>query len=306
MSAFNVLKRIIANPKDAKMIILYRCPWLMKDDRKFIEFIWKKKMKYPLNLDNPQTFNEKLQWIKLYDHNPLYTKMVDKYEVKNYVASVIGDKYIIKTLGVWNKFDDIDFSALPNQFVLKCTHDSGGLVICKDKSTLDFATAKLKISKSLKKNYYLRAREWPYKNVQRRIIAEEYIEDTKTKELRDYKFFCFNGEVKLMFIATGRQNREEPYFDFFDMDFNHIDMRHGHPNAPVTPEKPQHFDLMVELAEKLSKNIPEIRVDFYESNGHVYFGELTLFHHSGMVNFEPSKWDYILGDWISLPIEKNK
>ncbi|MBR5061524.1 MAG: glycosyl transferase, partial [Prevotella sp.] len=193
MSVVNLLKRMIANPNDAKMMVLYRCPWLMKDDRKYIEYIWKKKMNYPLNLDNPQTFNEKLQWIKLYDHNPLYTKMVDKYEAKEYVASIIGDEYIIKTLGVWDRFDDIDFSTLPKQFVLKCTHDSGGLVICKDKSKLDIQAAKKKIEKSLKKNYYYIAREWPYKNVKRRIIAEEYIEDEKTKELRDYKFFCFNG-----------------------------------------------------------------------------------------------------------------
>ena len=300
MSVVNLLKRMIANPNDAKMMVLYRCPWLMKDDRKYIEYIWKKKMNYPLNLDNPQTFNEKLQWIKLYDHNPLYTKMVDKYEAKEYVASIIGDEYIIKTLGVWDRFDDIDFSTLPKQFVLKCTHDSGGLVICKDKSKLDIQAAKKKIEKSLKKNYYYIAREWPYKNVKRRIIAEEYIEDEKTKELRDYKFFCFNGEVKLMFIATDRQNRKEPYFDFFDMDFNHIDMRHGHPNAPSCPEKPLHFDLMIDLAKKLSTGIKEVRVDFYEANDHIYFGELTLFHHTGLVNFDPFEWDKTMGDWIIL------
>lgn len=300
MSIFNVLTRLVCQPKDAKLIFLYKFPWLIKDDRKFIEFIWKKKMNYPLNLDNPKTFNEKLQWMKLYDHNPLYTKMVDKYEAKKYVASIIGEEYIIKTLGVWDKFDEIEFDKLPNQFVLKCTHDSGGLVICKDKSKIDIMAVKNKIEKSLKTDFYLLAREWPYKNVKKQIIAEEYIEDEKTKELRDYKFFCFDGEVKLMFIATDRQNREEPYFDFFDMDFYHIDMRHGHPNAPVIPEKPQHFDLMRDLASKLSNGLKEVRVDFYEANGNVYFGELTFFHHSGLVPFEPSEWDNTIGGWINL------
>lgn len=300
MSVVNIIKRIIANPRDTKSIILYRLPWLIMDDRKYVEFLWKQRMDYPLNLDNPKTFNEKLQWIKLYDHNPIYTKMVDKYEAKEYVASKIGEQYIIKTLGVWDRFEDIDFSTLPNQFVLKCTHDSGGLVICKDKSKIDFSYTKKKLKKALRQNYYLHSREWPYKNVRRRIIAEEYIEDSKTQELRDYKFFCFNGSVKAMFIATDRQNREEPYFDFFDMDFNHIDMRHGHPNAPILPEKPQHFDLMKELASKLSDGFKEVRVDFYEANGKVYFGELTLFHHSGNLPFDPPKWDRIWGEWIQL------
>lgn len=301
MSIVKLIKRIIANPKEIKPIVLYRCPWIIKDDRKYIEFLWKERMNYPLNLDNPKTFNEKLQWIKLYDHNPLYTKMVDKYEAKEYVGSIIGDEYIIKTLGIWDKFDDIDFNALPNQFVLKCTHDSGGLVICKDKTKLDISSAKRKIEKSLKQDYYMRTREWPYKNVKRRILAEEYIEDDKTKELRDYKFFSFDGDVKAMFIATDRQNREEPYFDFFDMDFNHIDMRHGHPNAPIIPQKPLNFELMKELASKLSKGLKEVRVDFYEANGCVLFGELTLFHHCGTLPFDPPKWDNIFGDWIKLP-----
>lgn len=274
----------------------------MRDDRKFIEFIWKKKMNYPLNLDNPQTFNEKLQWIKLYDHNPLYTKMVDKYEAKDYVASLIGNEYIIKTLGVWDRFDDIDFGTLPNQFVLKCTHDSGGLVICKDKSKFNIPIAKQIIEKSLKRNFYSSAREWPYKNVKKRIIAEEYVEDAKTKELRDYKFFCFNGEPKIMFISKDRQNRNEPYVDFFDMNFNHLDMRRGHPNAPVPPQKPDNFELMKELAKVLSKGFPELRVDFYEANGKVLFGELTLFPAAGLVPFEPEKWDRIMGEWIKLPI----
>ena len=158
------------------------------------------------NLKNPQTFNEKLQWLKLYDRNPLYTTMVDKYKVKEYVANIIGKEYIIPTLAVYNNVEDIDFDRLPNQFVLKCNHDSGGLVICKDKSKLDKKGAIKKLSKALKNNFYYNGREWPYKNVKPCVIAEQYMEDSETEELRDYKFFCFNGDVKILFVALGRQN----------------------------------------------------------------------------------------------------
>lgn len=255
-----------------------------------------------LNLQNPQTFSEKLQWLKLYDRRPEYTTMVDKYAVKKYVSDKIGEQYIIPTLGVWESFDEIDFSKLPNQFVLKCTHDSGGLVICKNKNTFDIQDAKAKIEKSLKNNYYYSSREWPYKKVKPRIIAEEYMEDTQTSELRDYKFFCFNGKVKMLFIASDRQSKnEETKFDFFDIDFKHIDVRNGHPNASVPPEKPSQFELMKTLAEKLSVDIPQVRVDFYEVDGRVYFGEITFFHWGGFVPFEPSKWDKTFGDWIELP-----
>lgn len=257
-------------------------------------------MNYPLNLDNPHTYNEKLQWIKLFDRNPLYTTLVDKAAVKEYVTSIIGEEYIIPTLGIWKRFDDINFDELPNQFVLKCTHDSGGLVICKDKKNLNLQQARQKINKSLDTNYYLIGREWPYKNVPRQIIAETYMEDSNTHELRDYKFFCFDGTPKALFIATDRQNRKEPYFDFFDMDFKHLPMKHGHPNAPSIPEKPVCFELMKELSAKLSKGLKEVRVDLYEVDGKVYFGELTFFHHAGMVPFEPVEWDRIFGDWIVL------
>ena len=204
--------------------------------------------------------------------------------------------------GPWNHFDEIDFDALPNQFVLKCTHDSGGLVICRDKKTLDMTAANKKINESLRRNYYLHTREWPYKNVKPRILAEQYLEDEKTKELRDYKFFCFDGEPKVLFVATDRQSKqEETKFDFFDMEYNHLDIRNGHPNADVPPEKPRAFEGMRALAAQLSKDIPQVRVDFYEVNGQVYFGELTFFHWSGKVPFEPTKWDGVFGEWIRLP-----
>lgn len=271
-------------------------------DEVFLKERFKRVFGYELNLEHPQTFNEKLQWLKLYDRKPEYTRMVDKYEAKKYVAERIGEDHIIPTLGVWERFDDIDFEALPDQFVLKCTHDCGGLVICRDKSRLDIPAARKKINRCLKRNYYYSNREWPYRGVQPRIIAEAYMEDAETAELRDYKFFCFNGAAKLLFIASERQKEgEETKFDFFDMEFQHLDVRNGHPNADVCPEKPKHFDEMRAFAEKLSQGIPQLRVDFYEANDQVYFGELTFYHWSGIVPFDPPEWDRILGDWIKLP-----
>lgn len=277
------------------------------NDKKYLELLYYRKMNKKIDLENPKTYNEKLQWLKLYDRKPIYTTMVDKYEAKNYVAERIGEEHIIPTLGVWDKFEDIDFDSLPDRFVLKCTHDSGGLVICKDKSEFDYKKAKKKIKKSLKRNYYWSGREWPYKDVKPRIIAEQYMEDAETAELRDYKFFCFNGEAKMIFIATDRQKKdEETKFDFFDMDYNHLPIVNGHPNSKKVPQKPKNFEQMRILAEALSDRIPHLRVDFYEVDGNVYFGEMTFFHFSGMVPFEPQEWDEIIGSWIDLPEKTQK
>ena len=271
-------------------------------DDKFLKKIFKIKIGKNLDLENPKTFNEKLQWIKLYDRKPIYTTMVDKYEVKKYVADIIGEEYIIPTIGVWDRFEDIDFDSLPEQFVLKCTHDSNGLVICKDKKTLNCRRVKSKIKRCLKRNHYFTYREWPYKDVKPRIIAEKYMEDTATADLRDYKFFCFDGEAKMLFIATDRQKkREDVKLDFFDMEFNHLPITKGHSNAAVIPRKPKCFDEMRALAEKLSENIPHVRVDFYEVDGKVYFSEFTFFSGAGLGAFSPEKWDEIIGSWIKLP-----
>lgn len=277
----------------------------LENPKRFIERSFKARMGYDLNLSEPRTYSEKLQWLKLYYHNPLYTTLVDKYAVKDYVANAIGSDYIIQTLGVWDKFDSIDFDSLPNQFVLKCTHDSGGLVICKDKSHFNLAQARRIINKCLRHNFYYAGFEWPYKNVKPRIIAEEYMEDSKTKELRDYKFFCFDGVVKFLFIATDRQKEgEDVKFDFFDSDFNHLPFRQGHENAPALPEKPSRFEDMKAIAETLSKGIPHVRVDLYEVDGRVYFGEYTFFHHGGWTQFDPPEWDYALGKELVLPCKR--
>lgn len=274
------------------------------DDKKYLEKAFECIMGKGLDLDNPRTFNEKLQWLKLYDRKPEYTIMVDKYAVKKYVADIIGEEYIIPTLGVWNHFDEIDFDKLPNQFVLKCTHDSGGVVICQDKNKLDLKSAKKKIEKCLKRNYYWFSREWPYKNVRPRIIAEEYMEDSKYGSLTDYKFFCFNGKMKCLYISIGSHTTKQQ-LQFFDRNFNMLPIkRSDYLDFDKIPEKPFHLDDMIALAEKLSRDIPHTRIDFYYIHNRIYFGEITFFTGSGFIPFNDKKWDYKLGRWLKLP-EKN-
>lgn len=282
-------------------------PNLPIPDAMYLRIKYYCRMGKKLNLKNPRTFNEKLQWLKLYGRRPIDTTLSDKYAVKEYIAKTIGNQYVIPLLGVWDKFEDIDFDKLPNQFVLKCTHDSGGVVICKNKDTFNVESAKKIIKRGMSHNFYVFSREKAYRDIPRRIIAEEYREDTKTGELRDYKFFCFDGEPKALFIASDRQMKgEETKFDFFDMEYNHLPFTNGHPNAKVLPEKPVSFDEMKALAAKLSKGIPHVRVDFYEVDGQVYFGEMTYSHWGGMTPFEPEEWDYKFGSWIKLPQQINK
>lgn len=253
-----------------------------------------------LNLKNPIKFNEKLQWLKLHNRKPCFTEMVDKYEVKKYITRTIGEEYVIPTLGVWDSFEKINFDLLPNQFVLKCTHDSGGVIICKDKSKFDKEAAKNKIEKSLKRNFFFYGREWPYKYVKPRIIAEKYMIDESVSELRDYKFFCFNGVCKCMKVDFDRFSRHRA--NYYDRDGNLLDL--GEKICPPNKEKniilPQNKEKMIFLAEKLSKGIPFLRVDFYDVNGDIYFGELTFFPASGLGAFTDEVWDYKLGNWLQL------
>lgn len=272
-------------------------------DKLFTKIQYKANVGKRLNLDHPVTYNEKIQWLKLYDHRAEYSTLVDKYRVKPYIAQLIGEQYIIPTIGVWKTPEDIDFNSLPDQFVLKTNHAGGntGVVICRDKALFNIENAKIKLMKSLRRNVYLVSREWPYKDIKRCIIAEPYMEDEMTGELRDYKFFCFNGVPKALFVASGRQDHEEPYFDFFDMDFNHLDLRCPHPQAKQTPQKPSCFDEMKRLASILSNGLPHVRVDLYEINGKPYFGELTLYHWEGLMPFYPESWNVTFGDWLVLP-----
>ena len=264
-------------------------------------------MGYPLNIDNPQTFNEKLQWLKLYDRNPLYTTMVDKYEAKKYVAGIIGEEHIIPTLAVYDKVEDIDFDTLPNQFVLKCTHDSGGIFICHDKTKLVRQDAIKKLRKGLKKNFYWYYREWPYKNVRPRIIAEKYMEDESGWQLKDYKIFCFNGEPQFIEVDYDRYVGHK--LNVYDLNWQFIDFYMTSPNdANVIIEKPKQLDLMLEKARRLSLGIPFVRVDFYSICDNIYFGELTFHPGSGLIDFHPREYDKIVGEKLVLPIksETNK
>lgn len=269
-------------------------------DREYLEKKFYAMLGYSLDLTNPQTFNEKLQWLKLYDRKPDYTMMVDKYKVREYIKEKLGEEYLIPLLGVWDNAEDINFDKLPNRFVLKCNHNSGlGMYICKDKSKLTEKQIKVirkNLTKGLQQDYYLTGREWPYKDVPRKIIAEKYMED-ETGQLRDYKFYCFNGEPKIIMINSDREI-EKTKADYFDMDFNWIDLKWGYEHALVKPSKPINFEKMKEIAGVLSKNIPELRVDFYEVNNKIYFGELTFFDGSGFDKIEPKEWDKKIGDWI--------
>ena len=201
---------------------------------------------------------------------------------------------------MWERFEDVDFNVLPDQFVLKCTHDSGGLVVCTNKSKLNIKDVKSKINHALKRKYFLNTREWPYKNVKPRIIAEQYMVDESEYELKDYKFFVFDGLVKAMYIVTDRLAETETCFDFFDRDFNHLPFTNAHPNAQQAIKKPDNYEEMVEIAEKLGKGLPQARIDLYNINGRIYFGEITFFHMSGMKPFNPEEWDYKFGSWIEL------
>lgn len=257
------------------------------------------------NIDNPSLYTEKLQWLKLYDHNPLYTKIVDKFEVKRIISSIIGEQYVIPTLGIWNSPEEVNIETLPNQFVLKTTFGGGGdgIVICRDKTKLNREETLAKLKKSFNTNPYLRAREWPYRDVPRRIIAEQYLEDD-SGELRDYKFYCFGGKPHVVMIASNRFTNH--YFNYFDMDFNILPITSAmgtHSNAIF--DKPMSFNEMKEVATKLSKGFTHVRVDLYSCQGKVYFGELTLYDSSGFDDLSSEEWNQRFGDWISLPQKEN-
>ena len=269
-------------------------------DKLFLKLKYRHILGKKLNLNNPKTFNEKLQWLKLYDRNPEYTMIVDKYRVREYIADKIGKEYLIPLLGVWDDPDDIDFDTLQNQFVLKCNHNSGlGMCICKDKNSLDISKVRSELRKGLKQNYYLTGREWPYKNVPRKIICEEYLEDNPN----DYKFFCFNGKVEYILVCSDRFDSIKE--TFFDRNWNVAPFKRPNIEIDDKIKKPINFKKMIELSEFLSKDIPFLRVDFYEVANKIYFGELTFYPASGFSPFGPNEWDYKLGELIELPENKN-
>ncbi len=299
MSNFTKTLKKAKDPMRVMRLLMRKSAKLWSDEaylRMYYYFTFGKK----LNLDNPQTFNEKLQWLKLHDRRPEYTRMVDKYEAKKYVAEKLGEEYIIPTLGVWDHFDDIDFDSLPNQFVLKCTHDSGGLVICKDKSTLDISASKKKIESCLKRDYYIQWREWPYKNVKPRIIAEKYMEEKGLGELKDYKVYNFDGKAKLIQVDFNRFSGHMK--NLYSTEWKYIEAAINYPSCPEHQiPKPEKLEEMLALAEKLSAGHPYLRTDFYSIEDKLYFGELTFFPGSGFMWFDPEELGLELGSYIKLP-----
>ena len=272
------------------------------DDEEFLKRKFKSNLKYDLNLLNPNTFSEKIQWLKINDRKDIYTILVDKYKVREYIKEKLGEEYLIPLIGIWDDPDDIDFNKLPDQFVLKCNHNSGlGMCICKDKSKLDISKVRRELKKGLKQDYYLTGREWPYKNVSRKIIAEKYMKNEHETELKDYKFFCFNGEPKYCQVISDRSTNET--IDFFDMKWNHqefIGLNSKCSNSKHLIAKPVTFEKMKEFAYILAKYTKFVRIEFYEIERKLYFGEITFYPASGFGNFKPSEWNEKLGEMINL------
>ena len=304
------IEKIVTYIKQPKKILLrisgFQIFSILRD-RQYLLLKFKLFFNRKIDFVDPIYFNEKLQWLKLYDRKPIYTTMADKYEAKKYVANIIGEEYIIPTLGVWDRFEDIDFDSLPNQFVLKCTHDSGGLVICKDKSSFNKEKAKLKINSCLKKNFYWVGREWPYKNIKPRIIAEQYIENKQLGYLIDYKFHCFNGEPKYLYISSANfeNGNKNDVLTHLNMDFSISPFqRIDHDRYPKEIVKPLCFNRMVDIVKKLSKEIPFVRIDLYCVNNQIYFSEFTFYPGSGFFEYYPKEYNKIIGDWLTLPTKK--
>ena len=283
-------------------VLLHRFDRLIKNDALYLKMEYYFQTGRRLNLNNPKSYNEKLQWLKIHDRKPEYTQMVDKAGVKDYIAKTIGEQYVIPTLGIWKHFDDIDFTTLPEKFVLKCTHDSGGLVICKDKKTLDKVSAKKKIEKCLKKNYFYGTREWPYKDVKPRIIAEPLLEQANGEEICDYKVMCFNGKAKLIELHMNRHSDHHTQ-DFYGVNWQKTEISQGKGYggcSDIEVSKPSCLNEMLRLSETLTKDMAHCRVDWYVVNGHLYFGELTFFDGSGFDLFDRYEDDLLLGSWINL------
>lgn len=307
--------RLVKNDRGEFMasIVSHFFRWL--PDATYLKLLYRFKMRHRLDLQNPKTFTEKLQWLKLYNRKPEYTTMVDKYAVKEYVAGIIGEQYIIPTLGVWDKPEQIDWDSLPDKFVLKTTHGGGGggVVICRDKATFDRQAAISRLKQSLASDIYRGLREWPYKNVPKRIIAEKFMAPVKAsapKDLPDYKFFCFNGEPRYCQVIRDRHSKET--IDFYDMDWTHQEFVGLNPVArnglnPIirnglTPvARPENLEEMAEICRKLAKDEPFVRVDLYVIDNKKYFGELTFYPASGMGVFTPEEWNGRLGDLLTLP-----
>ncbi len=270
-------------------------------DKMFVKYQYYKVFRKKLHLNCPITFNEKIQYLKIYDRNPLYTLLADKYRVKEYVASLIGDEYLIPTLGVWKDPSEIDFDKLPNRFVLKCNHDSGSVIICEDKNDFNFSEAKKRLSQKLKKNFFFYGREWSYKNIKPVVLAEKYMADGDNNEITDYKFYCFDGRVDCVMVCLDRKSGDTKFY-FFDKQWNlkRINKRGIEAPRDFTIEKPKQMDCMFEIAEKLSSGIPFVRIDLYQCQNQIFFGEYTFYPHSGTDKNYLPETELYFGNLIDL------
>ncbi len=303
MGKLSLIRDLITDPGTRLYFLASHGFYHSVSDEKYLRRLWKYKMDYELNLDDPRTFCEKMQWLKIHDHNPRYTKLADKYEVKQIVSDIIGPEHVIPLLGVWDSFDDIDFDSLPDQFVLKATHDSGGFVVCRDKSTFDIAAARKKMNKSLKRNFYWGGREWQYKDIPPRIIAEKYIDSLGKRDSVEYKVTCMNGEVKFTTVCTGIAHAafSDRTNDSYDRELNHMPWYAFYKNSEKPIVLPDQIHEIMKYAEILAKDIPYVRVDFYLVDGTVYFGEMTFYTWDGFLVFDPPEWDLKLGDMLEIP-----
>lgn len=272
-------------------------------DSVYLKILYRYGFGKTLNLRHPKTLNEKTHWLKLYDRRSIYPTMVDKFSAKDFVRINVGEKYVVPLLGVWNRFEDIDFAALPEQFVLKTTHDSGGVVICTDKANFDIPAAREKLKKSLANNYYWIYREWAYKHIRPRIMAEELLVSPNGTEIKDYKVFTFNGKVKLSFVATNRHGEGGVLMNFYDRDWNSIPVERLHPRNPLETPKPEGYDTMVRIAETIGKDMFLLRTDFYQIGTQVFVGELTIYPSGGFDWFKPEGYDELFGSWLKLPCD---
>ncbi len=286
----------IFKDREKRLKLIYKLSFL--PDKLYLKFVFRIKTGRKLNLKNPTGFNEKQNWLKLYDKHPEYTALVDKIAVRDHIEKALGDGSLFPLLGHWDSYDEIDFSKLPDRFVLKCNHDSGSVKVVEDKSKINHAEMKEFLENRLRMNAFSFGREYPYKDVKPCIMCEQYMEAKDGKGINDYKFFCFDGEPKIMFVATDRA--VDVKFDFYDMDFNHLDIYNIHPNADHAIEKPKAFEQMKDICRKLTKGMRFVRLDLYEIDGKVYFGEYTFFHGGGFYLFSPEQWEQRLGQWLRI------
>lgn len=299
------IKKVIKNPRILMSRILM-LPIINKHigDKTYLKWVYYFRTGKKINIDKPKTFNDKINWLKLHNTSQLYSLCVDKYLVRSLIQEKLGEQYLIPLIGSWRSFDDIDFDQLPNQFVLKCSHDSGSVFVCHDKSRLSLGNLRKKFSKALKKNYFFIGREYPYKNLEPRIICEKLMVDNSNPDLVDYKFFCFNGTPRILFYASERFTSDDGIarFDFYDMQLNHLNIRRpGHKNSkyPLSISI-ETFNKMKDICSILSAGFPFVRVDLYLINDKIYFGELTFYPGGGFVDFEPNHWNDVFGNWIDL------